>query len=190
MEQSIKFIISLICLLLAAGFYFVALATSYWSVGRLLIFGLWQYCYVSVETVIVKNWKCHPNNTDFTMSAQIFSILAVMCYLVAFLLFMISAFIPSKNKSRPVIMTICLLTFCIVSLQIMSMVVFAVKINEYFRKIQNKHFENEFETVTISWSFVIGIVSNVICTVSGVCIFVDLRNLAIDELDGLNDLNA
>ncbi|KAK6171981.1 hypothetical protein SNE40_018394 [Patella caerulea] len=184
MNHSGQFVISLILLLLAAAGYLVALATTSWSIsGQLLVFGLWQYCFLDTKPDGEKIWKCLTNNTDFTMVSQAFSILAVMCYFVAFLLYMASVLLSSLHRCRPMIMALCLLTFCIVSLQIMSMVVFGVKIGHYFKKLEDKHFDISLEPLTISWSSTIGIISNILATAAGVCLFLELRNVAMEELN-------
>ncbi|XP_067678498.1 uncharacterized protein [Haliotis asinina] len=182
MHMSGLFASSLVMLLIAAVAYFISLATTSWSTsGKDLAFGIWNFCYLHLMDG-ENRLTCLPNKADFSMAAQAFSILAVMCYAVSFLLYLAYIVFPSLSKSRPITMGLCLLSFCVVCLQIMTMIVYGVKVGEYFRKVELRHFSHNLESLSISWSFAFAIVSTLVGTAAGVCTFIELRNITIEDL--------
>ncbi|KAK7491929.1 hypothetical protein BaRGS_00016775, partial [Batillaria attramentaria] len=111
MLMSGHFAASLAMLLIAAIFYLVAIGTNSWSTsGQVLTFGLWKFC---MDTEGKKEWRCVPNKTDFSLAAQAFSMLAVLCYAVSFLMYLAYIVFPSLGRSRPVTMALCLLGFSV-----------------------------------------------------------------------------
>ena len=44
------------------------------------------------------------------------------------------------------------------------------------------------DPLTIAWSFAFAIVSSIIATVAGVCTFLELRNIALDDLTGARSM--
>ncbi|XP_041359266.1 uncharacterized protein LOC121375730 [Gigantopelta aegis] len=183
MHMSSHFTASLALLLIAAIMYLVALATTSWSSsGEELTFGIWEFCFWDIEDE-KKKWKCLTSKADFTMAAQAFSILAVMCYAVAFLLYLAYIIFPTLSKSRPITMGLCLLGFCVVCLQIMTTIVYGVKVGDYFRKVEIRYFTHQLkESLMISWSFAFAIVSTLMATASGICTFLELRNITLEDL--------
>lgn len=69
-----------------------------------------------------------------------------------------------------------------VCLQIMTMIVYGVKVGEYFRKVELRHFNHHLDSLSISWSFAFAIVSTLVGTAAGVCTFIELRNITIEDL--------
>ncbi|XP_070194499.1 epithelial membrane protein 3-like [Littorina saxatilis] len=182
MLMSGHFAASLAMLLIAAILYLVAIGTSSWSTSRQeLSLGLWRFC-MDIEGD--KTWTCLPNNTDFSMAAQAFSMLAVLCYVVSFLMYLAYIVFPSLSKSRPLTMALCLLVFSIVCLQLMAMIVYGVKMEELHSRAESVHFMQHLHALNIAWSFAFAIVSSIIATASGVCTFLELRNVHLDELTG------
>ena len=51
--------------------------------------------------------------SDFSLAAQVFSMLAVLCYAVSFLLFLAYIVFHSLGRSRTLTMSLCLLAFSI-----------------------------------------------------------------------------
>lgn len=181
-----QFAASLAMLLVAAILYLVAVGTNSWSVsGRELTLGLWKFC---MDTTGNKVWTCLQNKTDFSLAAQAFSMLAVLCYAVSFLMYLAYIVFPSLGKSRALTMALCLLGFSIVCLQMMTMIVYGVKMEQLYKRVEVRHFQNGLDSLTIAWSFAFAIVSTIIATAAGVCTFLELRSIALDDLTGANSL--
>lgn len=182
MMMSGHFAASLAMLLLAAIFYLVAVGTNSWSTsGQVLTFGLWKFC---VDTEGKKEWRCLPIKTDFSLAAQAFSMLAVLCYAVSFLIYLAYIVFPSLGRSRPVTIALCLLGFSVVCLQIMTMIVYGVKVEHFFKRVEVIHFQRYLDPLNIAWSFAFAIVSSIVATAAGVCTFLELRNIALEDLTG------
>ena len=58
--------------------------------------------------------------SDFSLAAQAFSMLAVLCYAVSFLMYLAYIVFPSLGRSRSVTMALCLLGFSIGQYLILS----------------------------------------------------------------------
>nr|KAG5703267.1 hypothetical protein BaRGS_034178 [Batillaria attramentaria] len=313
MLMSGHFAASLAMLLIAAIFYLVAIGTNSWSTsGQVLTFGLWKFC---MDTEGKKEWRCVPNKTDFSLAAQAFSMLAVLCYAVSFLMYLAYIVFPSLGRSRPVTMALCLLGFSVVPrggvckfqinfyiaddiqrrqtteycpqhpeeelramdadkdgkvfavlddcvahllvyrygdkqpfatynaggaafdprdvcfceiggrerlivadcqsdslhvldvrkhslefhrgkhtaimcLQIMTMIVYGVKVEQFFKRVEVIHFQRLLDPLTIAWSFAFAIVSSIIATAAGICTFLELRNIALEDLTGTAGIPA
>ncbi|KAL8625728.1 hypothetical protein ACOMHN_044003 [Nucella lapillus] len=180
MMMSGRFATSLAMLLVAAVLYLVAIGTNSWSAsGQALTLGLWKFC---MDLQGDRTWRCLPNKTDFSMAAQAFSMLAVLCYAVSFLLYLAYIVFPSLTKSRPLTMALCLLGFSVVCLQMMAMMVYGVKMEQLFRRVERRYFMHHLEPLTLAWSFAFAIVSSIIATAAGVCTFLELRNMALIDL--------
>ncbi|KAL5016935.1 hypothetical protein ScPMuIL_006524 [Solemya velum] len=180
LKMSVQFALSLAVLILAAITYFVSLATTNWSAsGQVLRMGIWEFCVMNDGN---GSWKCFPCIAEFSMAAQAFSILSVMCYACAFVLYFLYLIFPTLHKSRPLMMGLCLICFSVVSLQIMTMVVYGVKVRQYYFKIERKYFSALLEPLYMSWSFAFAIVSTILSTVAGICTFVELRNIALTAI--------
>ncbi|XP_064605362.1 uncharacterized protein LOC135470384 [Liolophura sinensis] len=181
MQVSPTFAASLALFLMSAVLFMAALGTRSWArSGQRLTIGLWDYC-ANTQGQGDREWDCFSNYTEFTMATQAFSILAVVCYVSAFLLYLIYMMFPSLHQSRAATIGICLLGFSIVSLQIMAMIVFGVKVPEYFELLSRRHFTRIVNDLVVSWSFGLTIVSTLLGTVAGVCVFLELRNITMPE---------
>lgn len=69
-----------------------------------------------------------------------------------------------------------------VCLQIMTMIVYGVKVEQYFRRVEVVHFHRYLEPLNIAWSFAFAILSTLIATAAGVCTFLELRNIALADM--------
>jgi hypothetical protein len=70
----------------------------------------------------------------------------------------------------------------------MTMIVYGVKMEQLYKRLEIRHFHRHLEPLTIAWSFAFAIVSSIIATAAGVCTFLELRNIALDELTGANNM--
>ena len=70
----------------------------------------------------------------------------------------------------------------------MTMIVYGVKMEQLYRRAERVHFMRHLDPLTIAWSFAFAIVSSIIATVAGVCTFLELRNIALDDLTGARSM--
>lgn len=181
MAVSVHVGVSFFVLILAAACYVTSLVIGVWvESGGMLTFGIWKFC---IQDILKQSsWECKVNLSDFNMAAQTFSILAIMCYICGLFLYIVYLSCQSLHKSRPITMGLCLLSFSVVTLQIMTMVVFGVKVHQQFEEIGDKYFTEPPAPLRVSWSFTAAIVSTILATISGVCTSIEMRNITIDEL--------
>ncbi|XP_076440738.1 uncharacterized protein LOC143280093 [Babylonia areolata] len=189
MMMSGRFAASLAMLLAAAVLYLVAIGTHSWAASGqgVLTLGLWKFCMQlqgpgQGQSDLHHTWRCLPNKTDFSLAAQAFSMLAVLCYAVSFLLYLACIVLPSLARSRPLTMALCLLGFSVVCLQMMTMMVYGVKMDQLFRRVERVYFMRHLDPLTLASSFTFAIISSVLATAAGICTFLELRNLTLDDL--------
>lgn len=182
MAVSVHVGVSFFVLTLAAACYVTSLVIGVWvESGGMMTFGIWKHCvkdYLKQST-----WKCKVNLSDFNMAAQTFSILAIMCYICGLFLYIVYLSCQSLHKSRPITMGLCLLSFSVVTLQIMTMVVFGVKVTQQFEEVSEAHFSDSPAALRVSWSFTAAIVSTILATISGICMSIEMRNISIVDLE-------
>uniref|UniRef100_A0A0L8HP53 Uncharacterized protein n=1 Tax=Octopus bimaculoides TaxID=37653 RepID=A0A0L8HP53_OCTBM len=181
MTISIHSAVSFGVLILAGLCYVTSQVTDVWMESDgLLSLGVWSFCVFSTDT---HSWSCEINFSGFNMASQTFSILALLCYLNAFFLYTLSMACRSLQKCRPIITGISCLVFFIVSLQIMTMIVFSVKVHHHTDDVTELHLGKDEKRLPLrlSWSFTAAIVSTILSTISGVCISIELRNIIVDE---------
>ncbi|XP_052774084.1 uncharacterized protein LOC128212803 [Mya arenaria] len=178
---SVNFIASFTVLLIATVSFIVSMATKNWSAsGASMKMGLWDFCVKRVDSAA---WECFPVNTDFSVATQAFSILAAMCYACLFVLYFLCVVFPALHKARPLVIAMCLAAFATVSLQIMTLVVYATKNRELYSKIEKNYFPGVgLEELYLSWSYYFAIISTLMSTVTGALLFVEFKNLTFKSL--------
>lgn len=64
----------------------------------------------------------------------------------------------------------------------MTMIVYGVKMEQFFKRVEVIHFHRYLEPLNIAWSFAFAILSSIVATAAGVCSFLELRNIAIADM--------
>ncbi|KAL4235506.1 hypothetical protein ACF0H5_003904 [Mactra antiquata] len=177
---SVNVVAAIALITLGALSYVIAMATKNWSAsGYRMKMGLWDFCVNEVKN---NTWSCFPVNTEFSVATQAFSILAAMCYCCLAVLYVLYFLFSGLQKSRALIIGTCLIAFAVVSLQIMTLIVYGTKHGDLYHTIDEEHFKNTLDVLYLSWSYYFAIVSTILATVSGVLLFLEFKHLAYQTI--------
>lgn len=179
-RMSVYFVASLAVLVLSAVAFFISLISTNWSAsGQELKMGIWDFCIFPKQNA---TWSCYPSNTDFSVAVQAFSILASTGYACAFVLYILFIIFETLHKSRPLIIGMSFIVFCIVCLQIMTLIVYALKNRELYRKVEKQYFRHDLDPLYVSWSYAFSLVATIIATASGCLLFVEFKNISFQAI--------
>ena len=64
----------------------------------------------------------------------------------------------------------------------MTLIVYAFKNGELYRKVVKQYFKEDLEPLYVSWSYAFSVVSTLIATASGCLLFVEYKNVMYQAL--------
>ena len=64
----------------------------------------------------------------------------------------------------------------------MTLIVYAIKNGELFRKVEKDYFNEKLEPLFVSWSYAFSLGSTILATASGSLLFVEYRNIVYQAL--------
>ncbi|XP_063426371.1 uncharacterized protein LOC134710103 [Mytilus trossulus] len=169
-------------LYVSALMFVIAVSTNEWFLcGTKVKTGIWNICLFQPAS---NHWKCDSFKSDFAVAVQAFSVMCIFGYVLTVVFLIIFIKCPTSSSTMfSLTLSLCLLCLSIACLQMMTMIVYAIKVKDSIIDVIRMNFSQH--SSSMSWSFGLALISVVMTTVSAVLAFSEIRKITGGDSNGV-----